>query len=115
MLAGVGLMAWVVARESAVLLLFLPGMITVPVYALVACRDGRAVPFSMPTEEAKSAGRGLTMILAMAFAMVLSGLATWAWTTGWFMWFLVLEATVVSVIYLFMRRSLDAVRWPSLE
>jgi len=48
----------------------LPGVIALPIYATIACHGGKAVPFSLPTEEAKSAGRGALMFAStiVAFA-----------------------------------------------
>jgi hypothetical protein len=41
-------------HDNSTLLLLLPGMLALPVYALVPCLLGEAVPLSKPTEEAKS-------------------------------------------------------------
>jgi hypothetical protein len=47
--------------------------------------------------------------------MMLSGLATWAWATGWFSWLLVVEAIVFITVYVAMRKSLESVRWAPME
>src|SRR5436189_1603314 len=66
--------------------LLLPGLIALPVFALIPCQGGKAVPFSLPTEESKSAGRGLYIAAGMVVSMVLSGLGILAWSAGLFWW-----------------------------
>jgi len=69
----------------------------------------------MPTEAAKSAGRGLHMILVMMISFALSGLAYFSWDQGWF-WFLIIGETILAAtLYCVMRKSLARVRWSSVE
>jgi ABC-2 type transport system permease protein len=110
-----GLIAWALRGHSADLALLLPGVIALPVFALLPNLGGRGVPLSLPTEEAKSAGRGATMIGVMVASGLLSALANWAWSGGWFGWLLLLELVIVSVLYMGLRASLSAARWPPLE
>ena len=56
---------WVIQRDASHLLLMLPGMLLLPVVALVPALMQRGGPFCLPNEEAKSAGRGLKMLLVM--------------------------------------------------
>jgi ABC-2 type transport system permease protein len=109
------LLAWLMPGERSHVALLLPGIIALPIYSLIPCLRGNAVPLSLPTEEAKSAGRGLGMIGLMLISMMLSGLALWAWLIGWFKWLLIVETTVATVLYLRMRISVAAARWPTLE
>jgi hypothetical protein len=74
-----------------------------------------AVPLSKPVEEAKSAGRALTMIGTMIISLIISGIATAAWKYGWFQWFLLVETAILAVVYVRMRASVNASRWTSLE
>jgi len=115
MLLLFGLIVWVMVSDHSQLLLVLPGLIALPIYALIPCVGGKAVPLSLPTEEAKSTGRGLTMIGVMVIAMALSGLSTWAWSGGWFWWFVLVETVLAAGIYVGLYASLAAVRWQSLE
>jgi ABC-2 type transport system permease protein len=110
------LVVWVLShRQGLPLLLLLPGIVAMPVYALIPSLGGKAVPLSLPNEEAKSASRGLHMIGAIFISLALSGLAVWSWSTGWFSWFLLTESILAIGLYAVLRRSLDNVRWPSLE
>src|SRR5260221_1793694 len=90
-----GLIAWLVGGESMQLLLLLPGVIALPVYAMVGCLGGKAVPFALPSEEGKSARRGVVMMGSVIIAMVLAGLGTLALTGGLF-WGLRLGGTILS-------------------
>ena len=97
------------------LLLLLPGVISLPVYGLVPCLGGSGVPLSLPTEEAKSASRGLMMLPVMLISMAVAGIALWAWQTGWFWWFMLAETILVAVIYTGMRASLANAKWEPME
>lgn len=95
--------------------LFLPGLIAVPVYALIPASIMRAIPLSRPTEEAKSAGRGLWFILTMFVSLGLGGLALLAQSRGCFNQFLLSEAGVSAVVCLMLHRKLTRIRWESAE
>jgi hypothetical protein len=110
-----GVMAWLLRGASPQLLLVIPAIIALPIYALIPCLGGKAVPLSLPTEEAKSAGRGLAMMGAMLVSAVLSGLALWAWSVGWFKWLLLVEAVLVVLLYAGMRALIATARWSPLE
>ena len=55
------------------------------------------------------------MMGAMFAAMALSGVALWAWSTGWFWLFMLIEAAGALAVYLIMHRSLEQARWTALE
>jgi hypothetical protein len=76
---------------------------------------GRAIPLSQPIESAKSAGRGLRMIGVMFASFALAGLASAAWQTGWFAWFLLAESVVAVGLYLILRQKVSLARWSSME
>jgi hypothetical protein len=82
---------------------------------MFACLGGAAVPFSLPTEEAKSAGRGLKMMGVMMASGLLAMGATLAWNYGWFQWLLLIEAILAIGLYCSMRASVRSARWTSLE
>ncbi len=115
MLVLYGLLAWVLTNDRSQLVLVLPGIISLPVYAMIPSLGGRAVPLSMPTEEAKSAKRGLTMVGVLFIAMVLSGLASWAWAGGWFWWFIAAETVLVAAAYVALHVALATARWAPME
>jgi ABC-2 type transport system permease protein len=95
--------------------LLLPGLIALPVYAMIPGSDGDAVPLSRAGEEAKSASRGLVMIGAALVAMVIAGLATWSRQRGWFWPFVGVEAALAAFLYHGMRRSMLRLTWNSIE
>ena len=107
--------AMLIQHDSSQLLLLLPGVLLLPVYALIPSRLGGAVPLSVPTEEAKSAGRGLWFIVVMVISMALGGLALFAQHEGWFWRLVAGEVVVGTLIYVAMRQSLGRVKWDSAE
>ncbi len=116
LVAVFGLLAWVLGGElGSSLLLLVPGILVVPLYALIPGLGGQAIPLSQPTESAKAAGRGTRMIGVMLAAMVLAGLASVAWAKGWFGPFLLLEAVVTAALYFLFRLRVDTTPWPSLD
>ena len=102
-------------KQGAQLPLLLPGLITLPLFALYPHMGGKCVPLSVSGEAAKSAGRGLAMLGVMMISMALSAVALWAWSTGWFRWFLLAETVAAAAIFALMQASLASVRWPSVE
>ena len=110
--AGVGL---AIRHDFSQLVLMLPGLVALPVYALIPSRLSGAVPLSVPTEEAKSAGRGLWMVLAMFSSMGLAGLAIFAKHQGYFWQFMLGEVLVALLAYFWMRQSLAKVRWRGID
>jgi ABC-2 type transport system permease protein len=106
---------WMIRGDVSRGALLLPGLIALPVFALVPGVTGNAVPLSVPTEEAKSAGRGLRLMAAMLVSMAVSGLALGAQAAGLFKWFLLAEIILVAAIYAGLRIRCASVRWPPLE
>jgi hypothetical protein len=107
--------ASIMRSGSSYLPLLLPGLIALPLYAMIPCLRGKAVPFSLPTEDAKSARRGLTMFGVMMISAALSGLAAWAWSGTWFKWLLLGETIAVIAVYIAMHASLAKLRWSPLD
>lgn len=101
--------------QTKALALLLPGLISLPVYALIPCLNGKCVPLSLPSEEAKSANRSLNMIGVMMISMLVAGIATWAWNTGWFVEFIAGELLIVIILYAVLRRSMKQLRWAPIE
>lgn len=113
--AVVALGSLLIRQDPVALLLLLPGLIVLPVVALMPNMGGQAIPLSQPGEEAKSASRGLLMAGAIMATMALSGVAFAAWRVGWLAPLLTLELIVVAVLYVIMLRRLNRAGWPELE
>jgi hypothetical protein len=107
----VGLVICLVARKTASLPLLLPGVIALPIYALIPSLGGQVAPLSVPTEEAKSVRRGATTFGIMMLSAALAGVAAFAWSMGWFHLFLTGEIIVAIAFYGLMRAKLKSVRW----
>jgi ABC-2 type transport system permease protein len=112
LLAALG---WVLPKESSNLLLLLPGLIAMPLFALYPALGGKSIPLSMPIEEAKSAQGGLKMVGVTIVSLALAGITIWAWTSDWFWWLVLGESILAAVLYTWMRASLKKVRWMSME
>lgn len=110
----VGVIAVVLQARTAQLVLFLPGILTIPGFALVPGLLGKDVPLSQPPEDAKAANRGLSMMLMVLVALGLTILVTWAWSAGWFWWLLLGEAVVMAIIYFVARARLDRAKWDAV-
>lgn len=115
MTLAAGLLIWLTRSDVSTVLLLLPVTIAMPLFALVPCLDGKAVPLSQPGEEAKSASRGLAMfgmtIVALAFSLVVA----LAWQFGWFWWLVLAEAVVVAGLYSLLNQRASWATWDSLE
>jgi len=109
-----GILSWFTQGDAVQLLLLVPGLIVMPVYALVSSLVG-AVPFSQPIDEAKSAGRGLTMIGTMFVAAAIAGVAALTWTSGFFWHFVAIELLAVISLYAALYSKLNRTRWKPLD
>jgi len=110
-----GATIWLFQGGTPDWVLLLPGIVALPIYALIPNLGGRSVPLSLPTEEGKSTGRGLMMIPVLLVSAAISGVAALARRGGWFWPFVLVEAVAALVAYLAMSRSIAAVPWPSME
>ncbi len=115
MLVVVAVVIGAVHGFNSQILLLLPGVIALPVYALVPGLIGRMVPLSAPTEEAKAAGRGLPYMVVMLVSFALSAIAIACRSYGWYPQFLLVEAVVAGAAYTAMRYALGRIRWQSAE
>lgn len=95
--------------------MLLPGVIAMPVYAYLAGAFGKTIPLSRPGEEAKSAGRGLTLILMMMSSFIVSGIAIAADKFGNFGWYLVTETILAVGLCLILGKVINSLKWPVLE
>ena len=95
--------------------MLLPGIVVMPIYAILPSLSGKGLPLSVPIEEGKSAGRGLTMLGAIFFSFVIAGMASVAEHFGVFYWFLAAEVILAGIIYWALRRLLSGKRWESLQ
>ena len=104
-----------VLPDRATLLLVLPGLLLLPLFTMIPCLRGEAIPLSQPTEDARSARRGLLMMGIMAGSAVIAGLAYGANRIGRFWEFVAVEALLVAVVYFLMSRAVARAPWPSME
>jgi ABC-2 type transport system permease protein len=79
----IGFIIWVLQHKLSDLVLFLPGLMLMPVVSLVPAALGRGVPLCLPNEEIKSAGRSMKMMVIMFVAIGISGLASATYKFGY--------------------------------
>ncbi|PWU18216.1 MAG: hypothetical protein C5B50_09655 [Verrucomicrobia bacterium] len=111
----VSLLVWFGSGGGQFLAMLLPGIIALPIYSLLPVVRGRWAPLSQPTEEARSAGRAVSMMGVMLSSMALAGVAVAARTLGILPWFLLVEAILSIALYVILRSSMNAARWQPLE
>jgi ABC-2 type transport system permease protein len=111
----IGAIVWVAQHNISHLLLFLPGLILVPIVSLIPATMRRGVPLSFPNEEIKSAGRSVKMMSVMIFAVILSAFASWAFKAGWFWWFMLAETVIALPVYFGLSAIVSRLRWKALE
>lgn len=95
--------------------LLISGLILLPVLSMVPCANGEAVPFSQPSEEAKSAGRGLHMLVVTFVSMGVAGAAALADTLGFLWFFLIGETIVAAAVYAILKHRCAKARWPAID
>ena len=89
-------------ERPATLLLLLPGVIALPVYAMIPAMFDNAVPLSNPQEEAKSLNSFPILMVSAFGSFGIAGAAVACAAAGWFSYFLVVEtAAAVSVCMIF--------------
>jgi hypothetical protein len=109
-----GILAWFTQGNVVQLLLLLPGLIAMPVYALIPSLRG-AVPLSQPTDEVKSAGRGLSMAGIILLSTIIAGIATLSWIEGFFWYFVAIELLVAICLYTAINSKLNRKRWAPVD
>ena len=107
----------VIVMQSSVhgLVAMLPGVLALPVFAMYPCIGGHTVPLSIAGDESKSVGRSLKMIGFMLVSFALSGIVILSFQYDFFGILLSAETVVVAVVYWLMRKSMERVRWASME
>ncbi len=110
-----GVIILVLQVKLTQLALLLPGILAIPVFALLPGLIGKNVPLSQPPEDAKAANRGAAMILTMLLTVTLAGVTVWAWAQGWFHWLLLGEAIVVGLLYYIFRARMSRATWDATE
>lgn len=99
-LLAVALLAVVLGGGPGQLPLLLPGIIALPVYALIPSLGGKAAPLASPPDESKSLSRGLSMVWVMGLSVALAAAAAWTWQAGLFGWLLALESLAMASLFM---------------
>lgn len=97
------------------LALLLPGLITLPVFGMIPCLGGHAVPFTRSPDTYKATTRAFYLIGSMVAALAVGGISAVAWRAGWFREFLIGETVLACALYIAMGAAVEKATWPSLE
>lgn len=98
------------------LVMLLPPLIAMPVFAMAACVGGKAVPFSRASDAGATVRRSLGLFFgAMMGAFAIGGIAAFARRGGWLGPMLIGEVVLLGGLYALMRAALATVKWKSLE
>jgi len=111
----IGFIVWVAQHNVSHLLLFLPGLILIPIVSLVPAAMRRGTPLTLPNEEIKSAGRSMKMMVVMFGAMAMSGIASWTLQAGYFWWMILAEAVIALPAYFGLAALVSRQRWRPME
>jgi hypothetical protein len=110
-LALLALLVLAVGAEAADLVLFLPGVISLPVWAVYVQTRGEKLPFSRPPDAGFGAGYG-SKLLATLFLSVLLSVASYVAFSVGFLWFFIAgELAVALPLYVMLRRKVDRAGW----
>lgn len=105
------LSSWLIIGKAEAALLLLPGILMLPVFTRFSLGKGGDLPLSLPGEEAKSAGRGLVVMVAMFGAMAIAGVAILAKSYGYFYPYLAIQAIAVAVFVILKDRRTRSLSW----
>jgi hypothetical protein len=100
-----------VSGATGTLALFLSGIVALPIFAMIPSVRHVVAPLSQAPDVAQSPRRTLSMFGVMVVSGIVSGLAAFAWSRGFFWTQLVVEAIVVAVLYTLMRAAAVRARW----
>jgi ABC-2 type transport system permease protein len=95
--------------------LLFPGLLAMPAFALIPGAIEKSVLLSKPTEEAKSATRGGSMVILMIASLAIPSLAVIARTQGMLGAFLIVETVVAIVVCWLLSKVIAAKKWDPLE
>ena len=113
--ALVALVSLLLVGASPQLELLLPGVVALPLYALIPCLGGDVVPLSHPVEDARAASRGIAMFAVLIASAVVAGVVAAMWMIGIFWQFLVVELIFVTTIYFALRRRMAKLVWAPMD
>ncbi|HVT81869.1 MAG TPA: hypothetical protein VHM90_14580, partial [Phycisphaerae bacterium] len=104
-----------IRRNPADLLLLLPGVLALPLFAILPQINGRAIPLSLPSDAAKSASRGILVFGLLLLSLALSGLGYLAASFHLLLPALALELLFVIAATSLLSHRLTHAPWPPLD
>jgi len=96
---------------GARMLLLIPGLVALPVYSMMPCRNGDTVPLSAPPKTGSSVNRFAIVTVALLGNFIIAGVGAAALRFGWFWYFVAGEFLLALPLYISMKRSLARACW----
>jgi ABC-2 type transport system permease protein len=88
-----------------------PSILAMPLFTLLPCLGELGVPFSLPTEGGRSAGRAFKTLLILFAANAIAVISYFASRSGWLPVLVVVELLVGATLYVLLRRLVSARVW----
>ncbi|HVS73547.1 MAG TPA: hypothetical protein VHQ47_20150 [Phycisphaerae bacterium] len=107
--------AYAIRHNPTELLLLLPGVLALPLFAILPQIGGHAIPLSRPVDAAKSTSRGLMIFGFLLISLALSGIGWLAYTFHLLLPALLLEAIFVFTATTLLARHIAHSAWPAAE
>jgi hypothetical protein len=110
-----GALTIVLARGTASALMLVPGLIALPIYALIPCLGGNGVPLSRPVAQEQGADRMVRMFGVMILSGLIAGAALWARHHDLLGGFLIGEALLAAVAVSMLNSAIARAPWRAEE
>lgn len=114
MLVLFGAVVYLMVGRSDQMVMMLPGMMLIPLYALFPGFGGNSALLSRPPEEAKAAGRSLRTLIALPISLAVAFLSNYCYSHGWLTILLAVEAFFVVTTYVAVRMASSNTPWEPL-
>ncbi len=102
-------------HQGFALPLLIPGVILVPLYALIPAVFEGSIPLAKASEEAKSMGRGCLLLAAMPVGFVFAAVAIAAYQFGLLTYMILGEMVIVGALCWAGDNHLKKTRWRTME
>jgi hypothetical protein len=102
-------------HQASALPLLIPGVVLVPLYAMIPALFEGAIPLAKASEEAKSLGRGCLLMAAMPVGFIFAGAAMAAFAFGVLQDMVLGEILIVGLACWLANNHLKTARWRPME
>jgi hypothetical protein len=111
MFIGIAALSFAIAQSADRWPILIPGLVALPVFAMIACAIGQPLPLSRATDEAKTAGRGAAQVLLMIGAVVMGFVTLSAWKANQIWTLVLIEGAAAVAAYIMCRQLVNDAKW----